>query len=85
MQRDPLTKKTSFAGYTFTPLHCDLADAVNYCCYGEQATWTIFRRSDRDSESPWGAQPKPRLQAQEDSGAMIIAAPKRCSIALQLS
>ena len=35
------------SGATFTPLHCDLADAVNYSCSGEAATWHIFHRDDR--------------------------------------
>ena len=39
-----------YAGYTFTPLHCDLADAVNYSCWGAPATWHIFHRKDRPSK-----------------------------------
>ena len=38
------------SGATFTPLHCDLADAVNYSCSGEAATWHIFHRDDRAGE-----------------------------------
>ena len=41
-----------YEGFTFTPLHCDLADAVNYSCSGEAALWQIFRRDDRKGELP---------------------------------
>ena len=42
--------KCRYRGVTFTPLHCDLADAVNFSCSGEQATWHMFHRDDRQSE-----------------------------------
>ena len=48
--------QTGYQGFTFTPLHCDLADAVNYSCFGEAALWQIFRRDDRKSELPAIAQ-----------------------------
>lgn len=46
------TTQRKYVGYTFTPLHCDLADAVNYSCWGSSATWHIFHRRDRPSKSP---------------------------------
>ena len=44
-------KLRRYEGMTFTPLHCDLADAVNFSCSGEEATWHMFHRNDRASES----------------------------------
>lgn len=40
-----------YEGATFTPLHCDLADAVNFSCSGEDATWHMFHRKDRQSKT----------------------------------
>ena len=43
-------KPRRYEGMTFTPLHCDLADAVNFSCSGEEATWHMFHRNDRASK-----------------------------------
>ena len=43
-----------FKGRTYTRLHCDLSDAVNYS-YGEgEAIWTIFAAEDRSSKLFFG-------------------------------